>query len=222
MALSLLITFKFTILHGLEYIHYPVDIIHQITIFRTQVISGLSEPTICFPNHNFLIEICPLLNPTNICAHSLRFFANFWFPCLCQLSLNWWSRWRQLGPTPSPGRTMLPHSPAGCPDSGESTHLTWFVPWETEVKKVHLITKLLTKSRIWFLKCFTWLSLVPWEHNYSLNRFTYSTVDGHQYGKYNSPWIHLVIAKIWISIGKQSSEKFPVYVYPGKLWRLLS
>ena len=97
-----------------------------------------------------------------------------------------------------------------------------FVPWQTEVKKVHLITKLLTKSRIWFLKCFTWLSLVPWEHNYSLNRFTYSTVDGHQYGKYNSPRIHSVIAKIWISIGKQSSEKFPVYVYPGKLWRLLS
>ena len=149
MALSLLITLKFTILHGLEYIHYPVDIIHRITIFRTQVISGLSEPTICFPNHNFLIEICPLLNPTNICAHSLRFFANFWFPCLCQLSLNWWSRWRV--------------NLVQLPPLGEQCYLTCWVTRQWR-KYMHLTWLVFTSS-----------NSVPGEHSFTSSVLQWNT-----------------------------------------------
>ena len=102
---------SFTILHGLRYIHYPVDIIHQITIFRTQVISGPSEWTHnLFPQSQlFDRNMPPTQSHEHLCTF-LAFFCKLLIPVLVPAFSELVVKVAcQLGPTSSPGRTMLPH-----------------------------------------------------------------------------------------------------------------
>ena len=145
---------------------------------------------------------------------------------LCQLSLTWWARWRQLGQTLSPGSIlMLPHLLAS-PAMKKVQH-AWligihmvplaakFTPSRLDISaEVHLITLeslgfFLIKSRILLRAFLVHIGSLGWTWSHGSILFPQAVhlICVHQYRKYTSPHIHLFTDQIWRSIGNSAVTK---------------